>query len=464
MICVVHSFILPYKTALQEWKQAVRYCMHHHIPPKDTSWKIIEGVSSGVEPFEATSFSIPRPIYELACCAIQSQDPNRFLLVYQLIWTVCTAQPNHTPSSYLNEEWYKKLLQRAEDVQKESFALRRSLVFHSTKIQDMPFRIGYISLANPILLAHAAFIAQQNPGHNWAVFSPQATIHTIENTLYLQERQCSSQTRHTIPEFSYFEEKTREFLDHLQDDNFSEETSSIPFLNFEKNQWKSAFPPPSLLSSEISVSITDISDISIPFPVPPLDDCATQAAECKRCSLYKPATQTVFGEGNPHAALMLIGEQPGDQEDKQNRPFVGPAGNILNHAIIKAGFKREDVYLTNAVKHFKFKNLPQRRLHQTPDSHDILSCKIWLELERQNVKPKFILLLGSTAAKSVLKRPVAILKERSQPFQLPNGTNCMITVHPSYLLRLADDRERKKTEYFKFVDDLKTAYQMACNP
>jgi uracil-DNA glycosylase family protein len=176
-------------------------------------------------------------------------------------------------------------------------------------------------------------------------------------------------------------------------------------------------------------------------------------AACTRCPLYRSATQVVSGEGPASARLMLVGEQPGDQEDLAGKPFVGPAGRILDRALEAAGIDRAEVFVTNAVKHFKHEMRGKRRLHKRPNAYEIERCRWWLETERAIVRPAAIVALGASAAHSVLGRAVGIFKARGQAFALADGTAAFVTIHPSYLLRI-QDRADKEREYRGFVADL----------
>jgi DNA polymerase len=177
------------------------------------------------------------------------------------------------------------------------------------------------------------------------------------------------------------------------------------------------------------------------------------ARGCTRCDLYRPATQTVFGEGPLDAAIMFVGEQPGDQEDLAGRPFVGPAGALFDAALEKAGIDRSSVYVTNAVKHFKFVAKGKRRIHNKPDAGEISACRWWIEHERQLIRPAVTVALGATAARSLLGKTVTIGKVRGSPIELPQGGECWVTVHPSFLLRMPDP-ERRREERALFVRDL----------
>ncbi len=180
-----------------------------------------------------------------------------------------------------------------------------------------------------------------------------------------------------------------------------------------------------------------------------------EAARCTRCHLYKHATQTVFGEGPSDARVMMVGEQPGDQEDIQGRPFVGPAGRLLDRALEEAGIDRGDVYVTNAVKHFKFEPRGKKRIHKKPDRPEIEACKWWLDRELAVTKPELIVALGATAGQALYGRAVRVLSERGEVSSDPRGFRLMLTVHPSMILRVPDaDREKA---FADFVSDLKKA-------
>jgi DNA polymerase len=197
-------------------------------------------------------------------------------------------------------------------------------------------------------------------------------------------------------------------------------------------------------------------DLDIRPAVRSLRELAEAEHACTRCPLYAHATQAVPGEGRKHSHLMLVGEQPGDKEDLTGKPFVGPAGRVLDQALAEAGIPREDVFVTNAVKHFKHEMRGKRRLHKRPNAYEIERCKIWLDLEREIVEPVAIVALGATAARSLFGRPITIAKLRGQSLHLSEGTAALVTIHPSFLLRI-EDAVDKAREYRNFVADLRQA-------
>ncbi len=185
-----------------------------------------------------------------------------------------------------------------------------------------------------------------------------------------------------------------------------------------------------------------------------------EEARCRRCELYKGATQAVPGEGASHAVLMLVGEQPGDREDLAGKPFVGPAGRILDRALAEAGVPRDKTYVTNAVKHFKYEWRGKRRLHKRPDAGEIEACRWWLDIERSLVRPAAILGLGATAARSLLGHPTPIAANRGRLLTVIDGAQILVTIHPSLLLRLRDEADKQR-EYRQFVEDLQLAAKVS---
>lgn len=177
------------------------------------------------------------------------------------------------------------------------------------------------------------------------------------------------------------------------------------------------------------------------------------AQHCKGCDLWKHATQAVFGEGSPGAEVMLVGEQPGDQEDLQGRPFVGPAGKLLDRALEAAGIDRDDVYVTNAVKHFKWEPRGKRRIHKKPSGMQIAACRPWFDEEVRVVKPKVIVCMGATAAQALLGRNFKVTQERGKVIS-QDGMKFVATVHPSSILRAPDDASRH-AEMARFTEDLR---------
>ena len=191
-----------------------------------------------------------------------------------------------------------------------------------------------------------------------------------------------------------------------------------------------------------------------------LDRLRREAASCQACPLWKDATQTVFGEGPPDAEIMFVGEQPGDREDREGRPFVGPAGLLLDRALAEAGIDRRRVYVTNTVKHFKFEPRGKRRLHKRPNASEIKICRRWLFEEIQAIGPRLIVALGATAAQGLAGRAIPVQSNRGAVLDVANGLRVLVTIHPSALLRLQGEEE-KRSAYASFLSDLRSIERLA---
>lgn len=194
-----------------------------------------------------------------------------------------------------------------------------------------------------------------------------------------------------------------------------------------------------------------------------LETLRRQAAGCTACPLYRHATQTVFGEGDARAVIVLVGEQPGHEEDLTGRPFVGPAGRLLDRALADAGLERRRLYVTNAVKHFKWAkdgSGGKRRIHERPSQSEVEACRPWLEQELWLIRPEVVVCLGVTAARSVLRRRITISASRGETLSSPEGFRTLVTIHPSAILRIPDPANRE-AERHRFADDLRRAARLA---
>jgi DNA polymerase len=206
------------------------------------------------------------------------------------------------------------------------------------------------------------------------------------------------------------------------------------------------------------MSVTTGNSTAAPPHTRSLPKLRTAAAGCRACPLWRTGTQTVFGEGGEQAALLVVGEQPGDREDIEGHPFVGPAGRLLDRALESAKVPRKDVYITNAVKHFKWEPRGKRRLHKTPAQREIEACLPWLEAEIAAIEPRVILCMGATAARSVMGGKVRVTENRGHPLQSPLGKQVVITIHPAYILRLRTGAEEA---FALFVNDVAEAARLA---
>ncbi len=414
-----HEVTLAHEVDWAGWRAAARRLVLGGVPPEDVAWSVCPfGEDPAPAPAVPGAFSVPRALVALAQAVIQAQEPDRFALLYRLLFRI------HGGERQLLEEAADPDVRRArilsQDVQRETHRMRALLRFATTDRHA----VAWWMPRHYVLEANAAVFAERLGRTPWSILTPYRGAHGDGTALCFTEGVPPDAVPDEVALLAYWRT-------HFTGD-------------FPCRPWD-GLPDPATL---------------VPPPDPPAPNpiaaAAREAAGCRVCPLWEPATQTVFGEGPADARLMCIGEQPGDQEDLAGRPFVGPAGQILDKALAEAGIDRDRLYITNAVKHFKFEPRGKRRLHAKPDAGDIAACRFWLELERDVVRPAVTLLLGATAAQAVLGRAVTISRERGRPIPLEGNSQALVTVHPSYLLRLPDEVSRQR-EYAAFVADLRRA-------
>jgi DNA polymerase len=465
----MESVTLAHETDLPAWRAAARRLALAGIPPEQTIWSV--GASTDLfatqleTPAPEAAFSVPRALLELAETAIQANDPARFALLYALIWRA------HRGEKRILEDIADPLVQRiqrlAQAVRRDTHKMRAFLRFREVQADDATRYVAWFEPSHFIVEANTGFFIRRFATMTWSILTPYRSAHWDGAELRLADGASPAD----IPDDDHLEAYWRAYFRSI----FNPARLKIGAMTSEmpKKYWRNlpeAAAIPDLIRTAQARTQSMVNEPVFsperparpPKSAPPalshagtLPALAEEAAGCRLCPLWQPATQTVFGEGPATARLMLVGEQPGDQEDLAGRPFVGPAGQMLDRAIAEAGIDRKQVYVTNAVKHFKFEPRGKRRIHATPDRTEIEACRFWLDQERDLLKPAVTILLGASAARAVLGRAVTISRERGRPIPLDHG-QAMITVHPSYLLRLPDE-DAKAREYRAFVADLRAA-------
>jgi DNA polymerase len=324
---------------------------------------------------------------------------------------------------------------------------------------------AYVAWFEPdhhILRAVAPFFMRRYTGMRWSILTPEASAHWDGRELGYgpgaSRRDCPDDDALEAYWCTYYSsifnparlkvdamraEMPRKYWRNLP------ESRLIPALVRDSERARPP-PPPGRRPGARQWIRMDMADEKTPQT---LDELATCLQACRRCPIGEQATRAVPGEGPADARLMLVGEQPGDREDLTGRPFVGPAGRVLDEALAAAGIEREQVFLTNAVKHFKYRLQGRRRLHQKPDAGEIDHCRWWLGLELDMVAPRAVVALGATAARSLLGRPVSVGEHRGTALALDDGTPVWITAHPSYVLRQRDEDARQR-ELRRLVEEL----------
>ena len=444
------------------WRDAARALAAAEVPADDVVWQV--GAASDLfggsdDPLPAATvpaFSVPRAFLDLARSVAIASDPERFALLYTLL-----ARLRREPG--LIEDRADPLMRRldtlAKGVRRDIHKMRAFLRFREIEDEGGPRFVAWFEPEHHIVRANATFFVNRFASMRWSILTPEVSLHWDGAAL----SEGPGATKADAPDGDPIEAVWKTYYASI----FNPARVKIGAMlkemprKYWKNMPETALVPGLVASAQARESaMIDTARGSIGGnSAAAWEALRDEAAGCTRCPLYKPATQTVFGEGPADAPLMFVGEQPGDQEDLAGRPFVGPAGQLFDRALGEAGVDRSRAYVTNAVKHFKFEQRGKRRIHAKPGAGEIEACRWWIEQERMIVKPNVTVALGATAARSLFGRVVTIGRERGQRLQLPEGGAALITVHPSFLLRLPDEARRQE-EYARFIEELKMAQAM----
>ncbi len=405
--------------------------------------------------FEVQPFPVPRAFVELAHNVVCHSDPERFALLYALL-TKLRAQPALI-QDHANP-LVRRLDEMAEAVRRDIHKMRAFVRFREVAtpslVEEGNKDSRYVAWFEPghhIVRANAGFFVRRFANMNWSILTPELSIHWDGETLTESEGAAKGDA----PDGDPVEEVWKTYYASIF--NPARVKVGTMLKEMPKKYWKN-MPETALVPGLLAAAQARETGMVKRGRIggnshTALDALREEAAGCRRCPLYKGATQTVFGEGPADAPLMLVGEQPGDQEDLAGRPFVGPAGQKLDQGLAEAGIDRDRVYITNAVKHFKFEQRGKRRIHSKPGAGEIEACRWWNDQERAIVAPKVTVALGATAARSLFGRAMTIGHSRGQQLELPEGGEAWITIHPSFLLRIQDHGEAED-EYSRFVADL----------
>ncbi|HEY0330537.1 MAG TPA: UdgX family uracil-DNA binding protein [Rhodopseudomonas sp.] len=465
------------------WRAAARRLALGHVKPAEVSWTV-----RGDEPelfapaalppppaVPEASFNVPAKFVELAQNVILHSDPQRFALLYRVLWRL---RANHEFLQLASDPDVAQLSTLARAVRRDCHKMKAFVRFREIGREPNNRFVAWFEPAHHIVEATAPFFARRFADMAWSILTPEVCAHwdghSVMFTPGVSQAEAPSEDRLEETWLTYYASI------------FNPARLKVKAMQAEmpKRYWRN-LPEAALIKpliaqagratgAMIDTAATE-PKTSMQRREPPMKHRATtdhddnagaaslaalreQAADCRACPLWKDATQTVFGEGPHHASVMLVGEQPGDKEDLAGQPFVGPAGQMLDRALRDAGIDRGKVYVTNAVKHFKFVPRGKIRLHQKPTTPEIRACRPWYERELAAVRPALVVALGATAAQSVLGKITPINKTRGRLIdtegEAEHPVQVLVTVHPSYLLRLPDE-DAKAREYDRFVDDLK---------
>jgi DNA polymerase len=426
------------------------------------------------QPLQGT-FNVPAKFIELAQSAILHRDPQRFAILYRLLSRLLG---HHDLLNVATDPDVAKGSAMAKAVHRDEHKMHAFVRFREVGREANSHFVAWFEPEHHIVEAAAPFFARRFADMPWSILTPDVCAHWDGHAVSITPGVSKAEA----PTEDRLEETWRRYYASI----FNPARLKVKTMQTEmpKKYWRN-LPEASLIKPLISgAERTAGAMIATPAtephkaqkrlepsmkrPRPPsaadieagdIETLREQAADCRACPLWKDATQTVFGEGPPQARIMLVGEQPGDKEDLAGKPFVGPAGQMLDRALEEAGIDRTKVYVTNAVKHFKFVPRGKIRLHQKPNTPEIKACRQWYERELASIKPALVVAMGATAAQSVFGKITPINKSRGHLIELEPGIQALVTVHPSYLLRLPD-ADAKAREYARFVDDLTIAAEL----
>ena len=499
---------LATQTDFDGWRTAARSAVLAEVPPDRIVWgvageggdllatKEMAGSPEGLPSVDRPQFNVSKAFVALAKEVIFHSDPERFALLYRLLWRLC-ANPQLLADA--SDPDVHRVNAMAKSIHRDIHKMHAFVRFKEVVAPDgAPAFIAWFEPDHYIVEAVGDFFVRRFTGMRWSILTPHRSAFWDGETLSYGPGADKGQ----VPDEDRLEEHWRTYYASI----FNPARLKVQAMQKEmpKKYWKNlpearmigglirdagtrmsgmieAEPTaPSRLAQALirqgralegdaaskedaGVDLFEAADASAEQAAPDapktLAEARAAATQCTRCDLYKPATQVVFGEGPESAEIIFVGEQPGDKEDLAGHPFVGPAGAMFNRALGDAGIEREKAYVTNAVKHFKYEPRGKFRLHKKPDGKEISACRYWLDLEKSFLAPKIIVAMGASAGQALLGRVVKIGAERGRPIPQGNDAPVFVTVHPSYLLRLPDEAA-KKAEYERFVADL-TAVKVA---
>lgn len=448
----MHTIILERETDFDGWRKAARTLALNDVHPSDVTWTVRghtpEPSALLPEPKHGT-FNVSAKFVELAKATILHRDPLRFAILYRLLWRL---RGDHDLSMRRSDPDVAQITAMANAVHRDRHRMQASLRFREIGREQKSHYVAWFEPAHHIVAATAPFFARRFADMPWSILTPDACAHWDGHAVLI----TSGIGKAEAPA----EDRLEEIWRHHYAGIFNPARLKTEMPTRRNPPEASLIKPlpesPEPLTGAMIVRAETEPPMVRKKTDHELETLREEAADCRACPLWKDATQTVFGEGPQTAQVMLVGEQPGDKEDLAGQPFVGPAGQMLDRALEEAGIDRSKVYVTNAVKHFKFVPRGKIRLHQKPNTAEIRACRPWYERELAAIKPSLVVAMGATAAQSVFGKATPINKNRGRPIDLDDGTTALVTVHPSYLLRLPD-ADAKALEYQRFVDDLRIA-------
>lgn len=461
------------------WRLAARALRSAGTPPQDVIWTVDgEGDLFGEEARQPgagpPAFTVPRAFVDLAQEVVLHRSGERFALLYRLL---CRLGDAPELLDLASDPDVARARDMARAVSRAAHKMKAFVRFRLVEDAAEETYVAWFEPAHRVTQATAPFFQRRFANMCWSILTPDVCAHWDRSRLSF----TAGADPATTPREDALEEYWRTYYASIF--NPARLKTAAMQREMPKRYWRN-LPEARLIPELVATAEARADNMVRQQPTEPsrrvvrqaqrlsrdgsfeegapatLEEVAAGVDFCRRCELWRDATHGVAGEGPGKARLMLVGEQPGDQEDLAGRPFVGPAGRVLDEALEAAGVPRAETYVTNAVKHFRHELRGKRRIHQTPSAGHVSACRWWLDAERRIVRPRVIVALGATAALGVFGKPVAIGKSRGQALQLADQAQGVVTYHPSYLLRVPD-AEAKAQAYAAFVEDLKFAWKLA---
>lgn len=444
-------------TEITTWREEMRGLLAADVPPAEVAWVAPGGpgllfdepaFAKGSVPGTAR---VPKRFVAIADNAVLHREPGAHALAYRVLWRLTHGEPDLLDDAA--DPDVRALVLRSKAVHRDLHKMHAFVRFRQVEDEgDEPRFVAWFQPDHHILeRAASEFFVERFASMRWSILTPEASAHWDGETLAFGP----GVPRHDAPAADAYEEMWKTYYASVF--NPARVNPRVMRQHMPSRYWPSL--PESAIIPELMARAAPRVDAMLDIPVarslPVLRDAA---ARCSACELCGPATQTVFGEGPADARLVLVGEQPGDMEDRAGKPFIGPAGEVLDDALAAAGIARDTVYVTNAVKHFRFLPRGTKRIHQRPTADQVRACKPWLAAELQTVAPRVVVCLGATAAQSLIGSRFKITQERGRDVSTKWAEHLVATHHPAAILRVDPaDRDRYNAE---LVADLRRAREL----
>jgi DNA polymerase len=444
------------------WRAIARESLYKRIPPEAMLWSsacdtqgLLFDTDSGSNS-AVPSVAIPRAFVLVAEAVARHSSPSRWGLLYRVLWRIVNGERDLMNVTV--DDDVAGLVRMQQEVHKDAYRMRQFIRFRAVACADGEYYVAWYKPEHDVLESNARFFVDRFGGMRWAILSPTVSLRWDLKRLHKEP----GVPRSAAPQEDELDDLWRAYYSSIYDParlNMSAMRAQLPVRRWDE------LPECRMITELVVTSGSRVTAMAAAQPrsaadfVPAgvkVEELRAAVRTCRACGICAAASGPVFGSGKEKSTLMLVGEQPGDQEDLAGEVFVGPAGGVLNSAIAAAGLERPHLYLTNAVKGFKFEPRGKRRIHQSPRPSDISTCRPWLDAEIDAVQPTTIVALGASAALSVLGRTARIQSERGQLIPHRTGANVVVTYHPSAVLRVPDEAVKARI-FEELTADLRLA-------